>query len=191
MSASMDDFAALVDQAGQFHGHVCPGIAIGTRMAMAGLKRIGIRDPRGEDRKKLLVFVEIDRCATDAIMSATGCSPGKRSLKILDHGKMAATFVNLETNRAARLVAVPPRQDGSEPDFATVPDEQIFSITPVEVPLRPEDLPGRPLRAAFCQECGERVSDGREVQSGGRTLCRPCSEQRRYYRPVTRGDEIR
>lgn len=93
---TLDDYAALVEQAGRFHGHVCGGISTGVRMTMAGLRRLGLTDPRGRDRKRLLIFVEMDRCATDAIMTATGCSPGKRSLKILDHGKMAATFVDLE-----------------------------------------------------------------------------------------------
>ncbi len=188
MNDPIDDFAALVEQAGRFHGHVCAGIEIGTRMALTGMRRIGIADPRGADRKKLLVFVEIDRCATDAIMSATGCSPGKRSLKVLDYGKMAATFMNLETSRAVRLAAVAPRDEGQQQlDFATVPDEQLFSITDVEVALRPEDLPGKPMRTSRCEGCGERVLDGRELPHQGRTLCRSCFEERRYYRPLAIG----
>ena len=105
----MDDnyfgtYDELLEAAGNFHGEVCHGIAFGTRMTMSGLKRIGITDPKGADRKKLMVFVEIDRCATDAIMALTGCRPGKRTMKIRDYGKMAATFINLETGRAVRVV---------------------------------------------------------------------------------------
>ena len=59
---TMEGYEALVAQAGEFHGDICPGISIGTRMTMCGLKRIGITDPKGADRKKLMVFVEIDRC---------------------------------------------------------------------------------------------------------------------------------
>ena len=96
----MKNFDELLDQSTRIHGHLCAGQVIGVRMSMLALSRIGIADPRGQDRKKLYVFVEIDRCATDAIQSVTGCSLGKRSMKWLDHGIMAATFVNLESGEA-------------------------------------------------------------------------------------------
>src|SRR5207237_5188220 len=87
------------------HGHLCAGQVLGVRMALAGLSRLGIRDPRGADRKRLVTYVEIDRCATDAVMVVTGCRLGKRALKFLDWGKMAATFVDLESGRAIRVSA--------------------------------------------------------------------------------------
>lgn len=178
-----ETYARLLEEAGRFHGDVCRGIRIGTRMTMAGLREIGITAPKGADRKDLIVFVEIDRCATDAIMALTGCRPGKRTMKVLDYGKMAATFVNLRTGTAVRVAA---REDGPDKDadpalLATIPDEALFRLTPVAVPLRPEDLPGRPVRACLCARCGESVLDGREIVSGGETLCRPCFEGRRYY----------
>ena len=79
------------------HGHLCAGQVLGVRLAMLGLQMLGIEDPRGkkEDRKRLVTFVEIDRCATDAIAVVTGCRLGKRALKFRDWGKMAATFVDL------------------------------------------------------------------------------------------------
>ena len=175
-------FRALVEEVGRFHGHVCGGIAIGTRMAMAALDRLGIADPRGADRKQLLVYVECDRCATDAIMIVTGCTPGKRSMKVLDHGKMAATFVHLGTGRAVRLA--PASHEQQEVDHATVPAEALFTVTEVEVPTAPEDLPGKPTRRAVCGRCGEKVMDGREVVREGATLCRPCAQGGSYYRPL-------
>jgi formylmethanofuran dehydrogenase subunit E len=182
----LEDFTTLVEEAGKFHGDICAGIAIGTRMTMSGLKRIGISDPKGAHRKKLIVFVEIDRCCTDAIMALTGCRPGKRTMKICDYGKMAATFINLETGRAVRVAMA--RRDESadaaireQPDFATAPEEELFSITSVEVPLRPEDLPGRPVRRVTCDRCGESIMDGREMRHQGENLCRPCSEKCDYY----------
>ena len=181
-----DTYEKLLAEAGAFHGGSCAGIAIGTRMTMIGLKRIGIRDPKGADRKKLMVFVEIDRCCTDAIMALTGCRPGKRTMKIRDYGKMAATFINLETGRAVR-VAMARRQESrnedkaQRPDFATAPEEELFSITSVEVPLRPEDLPGRPVRRVTCDRCGESIMDGREMPHQGENLCRPCFEKCDYY----------
>lgn len=176
-----DKYKKLLEEVAAFHGHVCGGIESGVRMSLAGLDRIGIHDPRGADKKKLVVFVEMDRCATDAVMIATGCSPGKRSLKVLDYGKMAATFVNVETRRAVRL-AGKPWPNGKPPEVARSTDEELFTIADVEVELRPEDLPGPPVRSCECSHCGERVVDGREILREGKTLCRPCAEGLHYYR---------
>src|SRR5436853_5843802 len=95
----------LLKEAELAHGHLCAGQVLGVRMAMLGLEKLGIEDPRGKDRKRLITYVEIDRCATDAISVVTGCRVGKRALKVLDWGKMAATFVDLESNRAFRISA--------------------------------------------------------------------------------------
>jgi formylmethanofuran dehydrogenase subunit E len=174
-----------VDEAGRFHGDICRGIEMGTRMTMAGLREIGIADPKGEDRKNLIVFVEIDRCATDAIMALTGCRPGKRTMKVLDYGKMAATFINLETQRAVRVSIREdnPANQGEDVSIATIPDEALLHVVDVEVALRPEDLPGKPVRTCACARCGERILDGREIAVAGESLCRPCSEQKSYYAP--------
>jgi formylmethanofuran dehydrogenase subunit E len=86
---------ALIREAEQAHGHLCAGQILGVRLALLGLAKLGIEDPRGKDRKRLVTFVEIDRCATDAISVVTGCRLGKRVLKFRDWGKMAATFVDL------------------------------------------------------------------------------------------------
>lgn len=183
------EYHKLLEEAVSYHGHKCAGIENGTRMAMCGLKRIGIAEPKGADSKKLIVFVEVDRCATDAITALTGCRPGKRSMKVLDYGKMAATFINLETGKAVRLASTFGRKGTEEtagvmPDFANAPDEELFVIQDVEVPLRPEDLPGKPLHSIRCTSCGEKVMDGREVDLNGDAHCKPCAEKRTYYRPV-------
>src|SRR5512141_2841153 len=96
-------FEALLQESVKIHGHLCAGQVLGVRMSMLGLREIGIGEPKGADRKSLIVFVETDRCATDAVQSVTGCSLGKRSMKFLDYGKMAATFLNLKTGRAIRV----------------------------------------------------------------------------------------
>jgi formylmethanofuran dehydrogenase subunit E len=183
------DYETLVAEAGNFHGDICAGISIGTRMTMCGLKRIGISDPKGADRKKLMVFVEIDRCTTDAIMALTGCKPGKRTMKIRDYGKMAATFINLESGKAVRVVTRMNKKkagdvDAQKSDFAGAPEEELFSITNVEVTLRPEDMPGKPLRTVPCGGCGEKIMDGREIEHQGKSLCKPCFEKTDYYRVV-------
>src|SRR5438445_6071612 len=101
----MKSFEELLREAEQAHGHLCAGQILGVRMAMMGLAKLGIDDPRGKDRKRLVTFVEIDRCATDAIGVVTGCRLGKRALKFRDWGKMAATFVDVEHDRAVRIAA--------------------------------------------------------------------------------------
>src|SRR5438445_592166 len=101
----MKSFDAYLRDAEQAHGHLCAGQVLGVRMAMLGLQKLGIEDPQGVDRKRLVTFVEIDRCATDAVAVVTGCRLGKRALKFRDWGKMAATFVDVGSGRAIRIAA--------------------------------------------------------------------------------------
>ena len=100
----MQDFETLLKGSAEAHGHLCPGQVVGVRMAMLGCDLIGLDNPQSLPQiKKIIVYVEIDRCATDAISYVTGVKLGRRSLKFVDNGIMAATFVNLETNRAFRI----------------------------------------------------------------------------------------
>ena len=193
------EFQQLLEAAVAFHGHLCGGQIIGVKMAMAGLRELGIADPKGKERKDLLVFVEIDRCATDAILSVTGCRPGRRTLKILDYGKMAATFVSLKSGRAVRVsVTTASRKQAEQlsaeltPTYGAkdaycealrrLPEEELLEIREVFVTLKPEDMPGSPVSVITCEECGEQVLDLREVVRNGRTLCKPCAGQGSYYR---------
>jgi len=189
------DLRRCLREASRFHGDLCAGITLGTRMSIIGLKAIGIEDPMGKDRKNLMVFVEVDRCATDAILAVTGCHPGKRTMKILDYGKMAATFINLATGKAVRVVAkdktIDPKKEYTremieqEPHtekYAMMPAGELFELQEVEVDLRPEDMPGRPLSIVTCSACGERIMDMREIRENGRILCKPCAEGRTYWR---------
>jgi formylmethanofuran dehydrogenase subunit E len=189
------DLAKCLEEAGEFHGEICGGINIGTRMAIQGMKAIGIYDPKGKDRKNLMVFVEIDRCPTDAIIAVTGCHPGKRTMKILDYGKMAATFINLKTNKAVRVSSKNRQGDvikdremiENEPmkeNFSLLPDEELFILTEVKVQLNPEDLPGRPVRSVPCALCGERVLDMKDVEINGKFYCIPCAGKKNYYTEI-------
>src|SRR6201986_2764279 len=101
----MKSLQQYLDDAAVAHGHLCAGQVLGVRMAMFGLRSLDLHDPQGKDRKRIVTFVEIDRCATDAVMVVTGCRLGKRALKFRDWGKMAATFVDLETGKAIRIAA--------------------------------------------------------------------------------------
>src|SRR5579864_2836872 len=100
------DLPAYEKLAEKAHGHLCAGQILGLRMALYGVRLLGMEDPAGADRKRLITFVEIDRCATDAIAVVTGCRLGKRALKFRDFGKVAATFCDLRDDRAVRVVAL-------------------------------------------------------------------------------------
>jgi formylmethanofuran dehydrogenase subunit E len=179
------------------HGHMCAGQILGLRMALYGLRLLGIEDPAGKDRKRLVAYVEIDRCATDAIPVVTGCRLGKRALKFRDFGKAAATFCDLQQDRAVRVAA---RESAKQlarerhPEIADknlqqmaayreMADEDLFEARWVRVRIGAEDLPGYKGPRAVCAECGEGISFHREVLSGGRVLCRACAGER-YYEPV-------
>jgi formylmethanofuran dehydrogenase subunit E len=158
-------------------------------MAIYGLEKIGINDPRGADRKKLYLFVEIDRCATDALQSVTGCSLGHRTMRFMDYGKMAATFVNLAKTEAVRVVAKEEARGKAKeyfPDiedkykcqleaYKVMPDEELFGYEKVSVSIPSHDMPGRPLSRVKCTECDEFVQDLREVNDNGKTLCKACA----------------
>lgn len=193
------DFEQLLKESSRIHGHLCPGQVLGVKMSMLGLREIAITDPKGKDRKSIIVFVEMDRCATDAVQSVTGCSLGHRTMKFMDYGKMAATFLNLKTGKAVRVIA---REDSRQKAKELFPeienkytaqleaykimrDEELFDVMNVKVKVDPEDMPGRPLRRVKCDSCGEYVQDMREVEIQGKVLCRPCADAG-YYSPVRR-----
>ena len=179
--------------AAQAHGHLCAGQILGLRLAIYGVTLLGIDDPRGADRKRLITYVEIDRCATDAIGVVTGCRLGKRALKFLDYGKLAATFCDLREQRAVRVVALETSRERAReryPEIASkneqqmrayreLPDGDLFAHAWVHVEIPPTDLPGYKAPRVVCSRCGEAVSFGREA--GG--LCRACAFGS-YYRPL-------
>jgi formylmethanofuran dehydrogenase subunit E len=186
-------FDALLDEAVAFHGHLCPGQVLGVRMTLAGCRALGIDDPRRAG-KRLVVLVEIDRCATDAIQALTGVSLGKRTLKHVDHGKMAATFADTVTGEAVRVVArddaralaaavvpgEPDRRRAQTAAYRTLPEDRLLRLERVVVD--PGWLDRRRVRVA-CAQCGEGVNYEREVRAGGRVLCRACAGES-YYAPA-------
>ncbi len=179
-------------------------------MAMLAFRRLGLSEPRkrtlpnGElnpDRKRLVVFCEIDRCATDAIGVATGARVGKRALKLRDWGKMAATFVDLnrplggKEYEGLRIVALEsskdrartlyPQLDKGEQQmraYRELPDEDLFSEQRVRVPLPPSEFPGYKGQRVVCPRCGEGVNFDRFAECDGERLCLTCADPTlRYY----------
>lgn len=174
-----------------FHGSNCPGQTLGVRLARAGLERIGIDDPLSDRwRKQLMVYVEIDRCAADALMSVTGCRVGKRTLKIVDNGIMAAGFLNLETVKAVRVVAreearalaekyapgIEDKYERQRQAYEVMPDEELFDFEDVKIVVPRQDMPGSPISRVQCSKCGHSVQDLREEWLPGHVLCKPCAQ---------------
>jgi formylmethanofuran dehydrogenase subunit E len=174
------------------HGHLCAGQVLGVRLAMLGLRELGIDDPIAE-RKRIVTYVEIDRCITDAIALVSNCRLGKRALKFRDWGKVAATFVDLQTGRAIRVAAKEsskqtaremfpemPKDAGQQKAYAQLSEEILFDKKWVKVEVQPEDLPGFKGPRVVCAECGEGINFKREVLHGTRTVCRSCAGDRYY-----------
>jgi formylmethanofuran dehydrogenase subunit E len=191
----MKTLAEYLDLAAVAHGHICAGQVLGVRLAMCGLKELGITDPVAE-RKRLVTYVEIDRCVTDAVALVANCRLGKRALKFRDWGKVAATFCDLQTGRAVRIAAKEsskqaakelfpelPKEEGQQKAYAQLPDDDLFSKTWVTVEIHQEDLPGFKGPRVVCSQCGEGINFKREVVREGRTLCRACAGEK-YYSPV-------
>jgi formylmethanofuran dehydrogenase subunit E len=193
----MKTFDEYVQLAGVAHGHICAGQILGLRLAIYGMNLLGIEDPAGRDRKRLVTFVEIDRCATDAITVVTGCRLGKRALKFRDFGKMAATFCDLQHDRAVRIAAkdsskqrakelyphIENKNEAQMLAYREMPEEELFSVQWVRVPLGPEEMPGYKAGRIVCEKCAESIAFRREIVQNGRVLCRSCAGEQ-YWEPA-------
>jgi formylmethanofuran dehydrogenase subunit E len=193
---SFEDLLALAEAA---HGHLCAGQILGVRMALLGCRRLDIEEPRGRDRKRLVTFVEIDRCATDAIGVVTGCRLGKRALKFRDWGKMAATFIDIPSGRAIRIAAresskelaraLHPEIDNKNQQqmlaYREMPDADLFTEEWVRVILPPKEFPGYKGDRLACAQCGEGINYDRYIEQDGQRLCLACANpEERYYQPL-------
>jgi formylmethanofuran dehydrogenase subunit E len=186
----MEPFASLLKSSAAAHGHLCPGQVVGVRMAMLGCKLIGLDEPTRRDQiKKLIVYVEMDRCTADAVAHVTGVKLGRRSLKFVDYGIMAATFVNLATGSAYRVISteearslasayapeIEPKYPQQLEAYQRMPDSVLFRVQQVDALISEFDMPGPTRRKVTCDQCGQVVRDHREVIKDGRILCKPCA----------------
>lgn len=205
MSVGSIDLKSLLDKAASSHGHLCGGMPLGIRMGIAGLRELDMLDP--SKRHDLIVFAEIDRCITDAISAATGCTLGRRNLKLVNYGKFAATFVNTSNGRAVRVSSrsnarnaalrfaekngwIHPGekiQEFSEREkeliikgYTEMPEEDLVLIRKVRVNVASEELPGRPTHIVACASCGESIFDHKEIVKEDRVLCRSCASGAYY-----------
>lgn len=195
----MESFDELLSGSARTHGHMCPGQVVGVRMAMLGCRLIGLENPERLDQlKKLIVYVEMDRCTADAVAYVTGVKLGRRSLKYMDYGIMAATFLNLETGEAYRIISTEESRDlvlDYCPEFKNkvprqiegykrMPDEELFKVQKVTVPYTEYDLPGPTRKKSTCTQCGQIIRDNKEVIMDNQVYCKPCAQGGYFKDPV-------
>jgi formylmethanofuran dehydrogenase subunit E len=184
----MSEYLDLLKKAGDFHGDICGGIVMGTKLAIFGMGTLGMTP--GQKDKRLIVFTEIDRCICDAISSVTKTSLGKKSLKPVGYGKFAATFVNIETGEAYRIVDIGANKKDKELEEETIEEltkridltsgEDLFKVQKVSVKIDKNDLPGKPLEITICAECNEVIMDGKHHLKAGKAYCTSCSHESYY-----------
>jgi len=194
----MINFEQVLEGSSREHGHLCPGQVIGVRMALLGLDLIGIENPKQtQEIKKIIIYVEIDRCATDAISYVTGVKLGRRSLKFKDYGIMAATFINIETNRAFRILSTEASRKTAAQyaphltdiraqqmeAYKIMPLSQLFTVTEVQVNIKDSDMPGPANHKTCCEKCKIVIRDQKEVVTSGKVLCHACAGTA-YYKEL-------
>ena len=190
----MDNLQKAVD----YHGHLCLGQVLGVHLAERGLEAIGTTDP-----KKMIVYVENDRCIADAIQVLTGTRLGRRSMKLVNYGKMAATFINTDTGDAYRIWVsgkinemigkISSDRQEKERQYVMVlrsRSEDVVSAQKVRVIIPPVEMPGKPKRTVICVCCGEKVMDGKDVSSGDGPLCLACAKGSYYTLVEENSDAI-
>lgn len=193
--SEMKSLPEYLELAAKAHGHLCAGQVLGVRLAMLGLNELGIEDPIA-DRKRIVTYVEIDRCVTDAVALVANSRLGKRALKFRDWGKVAATFCDLQTGRAVRIAAKESskqaakemfpemgKDEGQQKAYAQLSDDILFTREWVKVEIQPHDLPGFKGPRVVCAQCGEGINFKRELLVDGRTMCRACAGEK-YYSPL-------
>lgn len=178
----MTDIDILLQKATAFHGDMCAGIVLGTRMTVIGMRELGMDSL--EKNRNLIVFVEIDRCIADAIQAITGCSLGHRTLKYKPYGKFAATYIDVKTGKAVRVSVIEKkRTDKTGPEamkdavriLRETPEPDLFRVKQVHLTIPDGDLPGLPKHKARCSRCNEMILDNKEVHLDGMVVCGNCA----------------
>lgn len=170
--------ALTYEDAVRFHGHSCPGLAIGYRMTVAALAALGTARAADEE---LVAIVENDACGVDAVQVVAGCSFGKGNLVFRDYGKQVYTFFSRKTGRGVRVVGhrkgmpegLREDREGRIRWILTAPEKDVVSCREATIDEPPT---ARLHHSAPCAACGESVMETRLCEVGGRLLCIPCAE---------------
>ena len=196
-----DLLQGILDESAARHRHLCPRQVLGARLALAGLRALGLVGPNfgprfDNGRKRLLTIVETDGCGADGIAVAADCYVGRRTLRVLDYGKVAAVLVDTKTETAVRVRPThQSRQLAAQyaPDaknrwqgyllgYQRIPDADLIVVEPVRLTQSLAAILSRPNRRALCAACGEEIINEREVIIGNKILCQPCAHGSYYQR---------
>jgi formylmethanofuran dehydrogenase subunit E len=188
-------FESLLKSVAALHRHLCPRQVLGLRMGLLAGQWLQLDLPRTD--KRLIAIVETDGCFADGVAVATNCWMGRRSLRLEDYGKVAATFVDGQTGAALRLAPhssartrarlyAPEARNRWEAmllGYQRLPANELFTLQPVTLKQSVDQIMSRAGARAVCESCGEEIFNGRESRASGRTLCRACAAPA-YYTPL-------
>jgi len=183
----MTALEALLEQSARMHKHLCPRQVLGVRMGMLAGTVLGLELP--QEDKRLFTFMETDGCGADGVSVATGCWVGRRTMRMVDYGKMAATFVDTKTGRAVRIWPHPASRERAAryaPEiqgrwraqligYQVMPDDELLVVQPVTLTVSLEAIISRHGVRVTCEHCGEEIINEREVLVDGQVLCRACA----------------
>jgi formylmethanofuran dehydrogenase subunit E len=186
----------LLEKSSKDHSHLCPRQILGVRIGLAGMKSLGFKTP--PDKKQLLVITETDGCFADGLSAATDCTVGHRTLRVEDYGKVAAVFVDVKAGCSVRVAPVldvrqkayeyapdePRRYFAQMQAYQVMPDEEMLTVTEVQLATPIEAIVSRPGVRVNCDVCGEEIMNEREVKQNGLALCRACAGNSYYHTPV-------
>ena len=197
ISLAVPGLTELLDESAARHAHLCPRQVLGVRMGLLGGQLLGLAVP--QTGKRLLTVIETDGCAADGVSVATGCTVGHRTLRVIDFGKVAATFIDVETGEAFRVLPHPQSRlraldyapsarttwQAQLDAYQVMPDEELLAVQPVRLRFSLEQLLSKPGHRVTCEACGEEIINEREVVHEGKVLCRACAGHS-YYRLIDR-----
>ena len=183
----MADLQNLLNQTAALHNHLCPRQVLGVRMGMYAADLLHLELPQTD--KRLYTFVETDGCFSDGVSVATGCWLGRRTMRLMDYGKVAATFVDTQTERAIRIWPHPLSRDRAtdydcSPShwqaqleaYQIMPADELLSACEVTLTVCMKEIISRPGIRVNCAICGEEILNERERIQDGRTVCLSCAE---------------
>ena len=192
MKDNFTDAEMLYTKTAARHEHLCPRQVLGVRMGLHAAQHFQILLPQND--KRLFTIIETDGCFADGIAVATGCELGRRTLRLMDYGKIAATFIDTHTKQAIRVIPHPESRASAQTHCAALlspwhryleayqqlPDEVLFSMTEVTLSFSLDSLISKPSLKVNCELCGEEIINGREVLRNGSHLCRACASTAYY-----------
>lgn len=191
----MANLQQLLDRSATRHHHLCPRQVLGVRMGMRAGVELDLDLPQRD--KRLFAFVECDGCGMGGIAVASGCWVDRRTLRVLDYGKLAATFVDTCTGQAVRIhphpesrlraaqyaPEAPDRWHCQRRAYQIMPDAELLVVQAVQLMISLDKIISKPGLRVLCDHCGEEISNEREVLRNGLTLCRACAGDGYYIAP--------